>query len=296
MRPDVTWAELRARAEERVGRPAEANWLLEEVSGLDAAELLGAAGEPAPSRAVRRLAELLARREAGEPVQYVLGSWSFRNLDLMVDPRVLIPRPETEITAEVAIAETARAGKRTGGAEAWDGGLTTYAVADLGTGSGALALALASELPDAEVWATDVSPDALAVARANVAGAGSIGVRVRLAEGSWYEALPPHLRGALTLVVANPPYIAAHETLPPEVADHEPRDALVSGPTGLEAIEVVVGGASKWLEPAGVLVCELAPHQSGAVGELAAAAGFADVQIRRDLAGRNRVLVARSPG
>jgi release factor glutamine methyltransferase len=294
--PDPTWAELRAHAAQRVARPAEAGWLLEEVSGLDAAELIAAADEPAPGRAVGRLHELLDRLEAGEPVQYVIGSWSFRGLEVMVDRRVLIPRPETEITAEVAITEAARLGKRTGPAEAWTGGITSYAVADLGTGSGALALALASALPDAEVWATDISPDALAVARANVGGSGSTGVRVRLAEGSWYGALPPHLRGHLTLVVSNPPYVAAGEALPAVVADHEPRQALVSGPTGLEAIEAVVAGAPGWLAPGGVLVCEIAPHQAGAAVELAAAAGFAQTDIRRDLAGRERVLVAGSPG
>ncbi|MGH9026661.1 MAG: N5-glutamine methyltransferase family protein, partial [Acidimicrobiia bacterium] len=238
MRP--TWGELRARAEERVRRPAEARWLMAEVSGFGAAETAPADPEPAPSRAVRRLDELLSRLEAGEPLQYVLGSWSFRGIDLVVDPRVLIPRPETEITAEIAIAEAAGTGKRTGRAEVWTGAVTSYTVADLGTGSGALALALASELPDAEVWATDASLDALAVARANVVGAGSTGVRVRLAEGSWYGALPPHRRGELTLIVSNPPYVAEHETLPPEVAEYEPREALVSGPTGLEAIEIVV--------------------------------------------------------
>jgi release factor glutamine methyltransferase len=276
--------------------PSEARWLLEEVSGLDAAELLAEADRSAPARAERRLDELVTRRRAGAPLQYVLGSWSFRGIDLMVDPRVLIPRPETETTAELAIEEAGRAGKQRGRADPWGGGVTAYAVADLGTGSGALALALAAELPDAEVWATDASADALEVARANVAGAGTTGVRVRLAHGSWYDALPERLRGALALVVSNPPYVAGDETLPPEVADHEPLAALVSGPTGLEAIEILVGEAPGWLAPDGVLVCELAPHQAGAALELARGAGFAEMHVRSDLAGRDRVLVARHPG
>src|SRR6185369_8211237 len=185
---------------------------------------------------------MLERRVGGEPLQYVLGSWSFRGIDLMVDRRVLVPRPETEITAQVAIDEAVRAGARRGRSNGWMAGATRYAVADLGTGSAAIALALAAELPDAAVWATDVSPDALAVARANLAGAGSPAARVRLAVGDWFDALPDDLHHGLRVVVANPPYIAEDEVpdLAPEVAHHEPRLALVSGPSGLEAIERII--------------------------------------------------------
>lgn len=253
-------------------------------------------GTPAPRHAETRLASLLARRERGEPLQYVLGRWQFLGHDLLVDPRVLVPRPETEVVAAVAIDEVVRRGVRRGRHEPWGGAVTTYAVADLGTGSGALALALAARLPDAEVWATDVSLDALAVARANFAGAGSVSARVRTAAGPWFAALPAHLRGALRLVVSNPPYVAAGEVaaLPREVADWEPRHALVSGDSGLEALEEIVAGAPEWLDPrVGVLVCELAPHQAGAVVAMAHAAGFAEVEVRRDLDDRDRVLVAR---
>jgi release factor glutamine methyltransferase len=173
---------------------------------------------------------------------------------------------------------------------------TSYVVADLGTGSGAIALALARELPDAEVWATDVSDDALAVARANVAGVGSVATRVRLHAGSWYETLPPDLRGALRVIVSNPPYVAEHEVrdLPREVAEWEPRDALVSGPTGYEALEAVIADAPAWLDPSGgALVVELAPHQAERALELADGAGFTDVRVDQDLVGRARVLVAR---
>src|SRR5688572_32021725 len=172
---------------------------------------------------------MVGRRGAGEPIQYVLGEWSFRGIDLLIDRRVLIPRPETEITAEVAIEEAQRLGARRGKPDPWAGAATAYTVADLGTGSGALALALAAELPDAAVWATDNSDDALAVARANLAGSGTIAARVRLAPGSWFDALPGDLRGQLRLLVANPPYVAEHELagLPPEVRDYEPVTALV---------------------------------------------------------------------
>ena len=288
-----TWGEVRARAEARLGRPQEVQWILEEASGLDAGELLGERDREAPDRIARRVDERVGRRASGEPLQYVLGSWSFRGIDLMVDQRVLIPRPETETTAGIAIEAAATAGRRRGRHDPWAGGATSYPVAELGTGSGAIALALAAELPDAEVWGTDASPEALAVARANVAGAGNLGVRVRLAEGSWYEALPDDLRGRLALLVSNPPYIAEGEPLPPEVSRYEPTAALVAGPTGLEAIEAVVGGAPAWLHPTGFLVCEIAPHQADAVRELARRAGFAEVDVRPDLTARDRVLVAR---
>src|SRR5438876_622371 len=187
--------------------------MVEHVSGFEAAELITAEDEPAPDRPAARLTELVGRRVAGEPLQYVLGGWLFRGLDLLVDPRVVIPRPETEVTAQVAIDEAVRLGARRGRSDPWSGAATAYAIADLGTGSGALALALASELPDAEVWGTDVTDDALAVARANLAGTGLPSTRVRLARGSWFDALPAALRGHVRLVVSNPPYLAAADDL-----------------------------------------------------------------------------------
>jgi release factor glutamine methyltransferase len=296
-----SWRELRARAERELRAAdlpdpgSEARWMVEHVSGYEGAELIVSDDEPATARAAEQLGALLARRAGGEPLQYVLGGWSFRGLDLLVDSRVLIPRPETEITAEVAIEEAERLGARRGTADPWAGIATSYAVADLGTGSGALALALAAELPDAEVWATDASEDALAVARANLAGAGQPAVRVRLTDGEWFDALPVELRGQLRMVVTNPPYVAESELagLAAEVREHEPRYALVSGPTGLEAIGTIVAEAPAWLQPGGALVCELAPHQRDAAIERAKAAGFAEALVRLDLTGRPRVLVAR---
>jgi release factor glutamine methyltransferase len=301
MSSTVTWAELRDDAAARlrdggVEQPAvEVGWLLEEVSGLDAAEQVAEAGAPATQRAVAALDQLVDRRVGGEPLQYVLGSWSFCGIDLLVDSRVLIPRPETEVVAQVAIGEAARLGARVGKADPWSGAITTYTVADLGTGSGALAIALAYSLPDAEVWATDVDDDALTVARANVAGSGTPSVRVRLAQGAWFDALPDELRGRLLVAVSNPPYLAEPElaTLDPAVAEWEPTGALVSGPTGLEAFEVIVAAAPEWIDPQGTLVLELAPDQAGPVAELARAAGFVDLEVHQDLAGRDRVLVAR---
>lgn len=301
MSDTVTWADRRARVVQQLrsgGLPptqaeVEARWLCEEASGFPATEWPGIAGDVPPARAQRRLDEMVERRLAGEPLQYVLGEWSFRGLDLMVDRRVLIPRPETEWVVETALEEAVRLGLRRGRRSPFDRSEPTVAVADLGTGSGAIALALEAELPEAEVWATDASDDALQVARANVAGSGA--ARVRTAGGEWFAALPESLRGRLVVIVSNPPYVAEGEvaSLPAEVVDHEPRAALVSGSTGLEALEVIIAESPAWLAADAVLVCEIAPHQAAAVVVMAKAAGFAEVGVRRDLAGRERVLVAR---
>ena len=275
---------------------AEARFLVEEVSGYGVADWAGIADAVPSDRARARLAALVERRVAGEPLQYVLGSWSFRGIDLMVDRRVLIPRPETEQVVEIALEEAQRRGMRR--APRRHLSLVdvepTGVVADLGTGSGAIALALDAELPDVVVWATDVSAEALDVARANLAG--SAATRVRIAHGGWFDALPQELRGRLELIVSNPPYVAETEVddLPGEVADYEPYGALVSGPTGEEALEHLLLHAREWLVADGVLVCELAPHQATAMVERALALGYADAFVRKDLAGRARVLVARA--
>lgn len=165
---------------------------------------------------------------------------------------------------------------------------------DLGTGSGAIALSLAVEVPSGEVWATDRSAGALAVARANLAGSGTlVANRVRLVEGSWFDPLPLLLQGRVDLIVANPPYIADDEVLPPEVAEWEPPEALRAGPTGLEDIEAIVKQAPGWLTRPGALVVEIAPHQSDAALALADHAGFGSSEVLLDLTGRQRTLVAR---
>ena len=272
--------------------------MVERVSGYDGVELVMGEHERATGPAVLQLEQMLDRRAAGEPLQYVLGRWQFLELELMVDRRVLVPRPETEVVAQLALEEAARLGLRRGKGDPWVSS-TDYAVADLGTGSGAIALTLAVELPDAEVWATDVSDDALAVARANLAGIGVAATRVRVAGGSWFAALPTELRGQLRLVVSNPPYIAEHEVaaLPPVVVEWEPRHALVSGPSGLEAVAEIVHEAFDWLHASGgALVVEMAPHQTTEAAALAEACGYDHVSVHADLTGRDRALVARRTG
>jgi len=296
-----TWRDARAEVAGRLaaaGIPTaeiEASFLVEHVSGYGVAEWPAIADGQPPDRAYARLMPLVERRAGGEPLQYVLGEWSFRGLDLMVDRRVLIPRPETEQVVEVALEEAERRGlRRVRGRHVSLAGEGPLAIADLGTGSGAIALALEAELPDVVVWATDASLDALDVARANVSGCAA--TRVRVAHGSWFDALPVELRGNLELIVSNPPYVAEHElaSLPEEVAGYEPRAALIAGPTGCEAIEHLLVNAREWMVPDGVLVCELAPHQADAMTERAREHGYVSVAVRPDLAGRSRVLVARA--
>jgi release factor glutamine methyltransferase len=211
----------------------------------------------------------------------VLGSWGFRRLDLMVDGRVLIPRPETELVVDVALELARQIGP-------------PVTIADLGTGSGAIALALADELPlrDVVIWATDASPDALDVARANLAGLGRAAANVRLAAGSWWDALPHDLAGRLDLVVSNPPYVGDSEALDPSVGEWEPSEAVRGGPDGLDAVRAIASDAPRWLRPGGALVCEIGEAQAEAARALAIDAGLVDVVIRDDLAGRPRILVA----
>jgi release factor glutamine methyltransferase len=282
-----TWRTALAGATDRLrasGNPdadaaLEARRLVEHASGYDGAELVLVLDETVPRLGAQVLTRLVDRRAAGEPLQYVLGRWGFRTLDLFVDRRVLIPRPETEAVVGCALDEIDRLRART--------------VVDLGTGSGAIALSIAAERGQVEIVATDVSTDALEVARANLAGLGRHGARVRLAEGEWFGALPPELRGEIQVIVSNPPYVGAGEALPEEVAAWEPPDALVAGPTGLEAIARIVAGAPPWLARPGALVVEVAPHQRDDALAAAAAAGFTEAEVRADLAGRDRALVAR---
>jgi release factor glutamine methyltransferase len=250
-----------------------------------------------PDHVVFEVEQMVERRRAGEPLQYVLGTWAFRSLEVSVDGRVLIPRPETEQVVGYALEELRVV------VAADEPGRHVVAL-DLGTGSGVIALSLAVEAEVAasssfEVWATDYYADALDVARANLGLLACLdpfaAAQVRLREGSWFDALPPALAGQVQLLVSNPPYVSVSEweNLEPVVHDYEPRRALVAGETGLEVLELLVSGAPAWLAPGGVLVLELAPDQAGAVVSKAKAAGFEQVEVRPDLAGRPRALVAR---
>ncbi|MFP5254239.1 MAG: peptide chain release factor N(5)-glutamine methyltransferase [Acidimicrobiia bacterium] len=296
--PTLPWRRLRAESIARLEAAGvedprrEVRWIEERASGRSAAELQAAIDEPATVREVAFVDQMVARRAAGEPLQYVLGRWGFRTLDLMVDRRVLIPRPETEVVAGLALDALAARDRRRAATPAAD---APPVAVDLGTGSGAIALSLAAERwPHVEVWGTDASADALAVARANLAGLGRRAGVVRLVEGDWFGALPEDLRGRIDVVVSNPPYVADGDELPPEVADWEPVGALRAGPDGLDDIGRIVAEAPTWLAPGGALVVEIGEAQAEAVLELASAAGFPRATIEPDLAGQPRALVAQA--
>ena len=241
----------------------DAELLIADALGVDRAALMADPGMPVPGAAARLIGERVRRRVAREPVAYILGRKGFRNIELAVDARVLIPRPETELLVEVALALPAGA-----------------RVHDVGTGSGAVALALASERPDLRVSASDASEAAVEVARANAARLGAE-LEVGVASG-----LPP---GAFDLVLANLPYVAdgEWEGLAPEITRWEPREALVAGREGLEAIRELAAT----VPPGTPLALEHAPHQAPVVRKLLDRA-----HTRRDLAGRERVTTGITTG
>ena len=217
--------------------------------------------------------DLVRRRLAGEPVAYLLGQKEFWSLDLRVDSRVLVPRPETETLVERALDHLAALPKE-----------HPARVADIGTGSGAIALALKKERPGSEVWAVDRSEDALAVARDNAA---RLELEVHFVLGHLLEPLS----GVFEVIVSNPPYIptAAIDGLAPEVR-REPRLALDGGPDGLDVVRALVGQAEKALRPGGILALEIGAGQAGETQAIFDRAGFVQVGSRDDLAGIPRVV------
>ena len=277
----VTWRQLWDETADAVGDRQHARWMCEVAGAMDADEFASSLADPVMARMVQHLDAMVARRRSGEPLQYVLGSWGFRRLDLAVDRRVLIPRPETELVVEAALEVAARIeAPRT--------------VVDLGTGSGAIGLALADELPltGTTVWITDASLDALDVARANLAGLGRAAQNVRVADGEWFDALPADV--IADVVVSNPPYVAVGAAeLEASVADWEPASALFAGPDGLDDIRTIVASAPERLAPGGWLVLEIGADQGPAVRALLDGQGWSDVEIRPDLAGHDRVALAR---
>ena len=281
----VTWRTLLNETIEVLGERPQARWICETACGLDGDEFLAELDEPATERMVAQLDAMVARYRAGEPLAYVMGHWSFRTIELMVDRRVLIPRPETEVVAGRAL-ELARgvAGQRR--------------VVDLGTGSGAIGLSLAAELPimGTEVWLTDYSTDAVDVARANAIGLGRAAANVRVVHGSWFDALPVDVRGEIDVVVSNPPYIADGDAEVAEsVLEYEPHSALFAGDDGLDDVRTIARDARDWLRSGGWLVMEIGYQQGEAVKALLERFGYADVAIANDLTGRPRIAEARNP-
>jgi release factor glutamine methyltransferase len=229
-----------------------------------------------PVGASREFAQMVRRRVRREPVAYILGRKGFRRIELLVDRRVLIPRPETELLVEVAMELEARS------------------VLDVGTGSGAIALAVADELPETRVLAIDTSMDALRVAQANSDRLGLTDRVDVVSRGIDSLASADPGDEGFDLLVANLPYVseAEWEGLAPEIREYEPREALVSGPTGLEAITGLLEEVRSLAKRPAVAL-EIGADQAAAVSRLAVAAGYADVETRRDLAGHDRVVVGR---
>lgn len=252
----------------------DAELLIGHALGLPRIELYTNFDRPLDESELAACRALLERRGRREPVAYILGRWGFHGLDLAVDGRVLVPRPETEVLVERCLASLE--------------GIEAPRVADVGTGSGAIALAIKAARPDAVVTATDVSADALAVARANAA---ALGLEVELVETD----LLAGVAGRFALVASNPPYIGEGEMagLEPEVAEYEPRLATVAGPAGTEVLERLAAVAPEALEPGGWLVLECGAGQAEAVRGLLAAAGAAESFAEPDLAGIDRVVGGR---
>jgi release factor glutamine methyltransferase len=248
----------------------DAEILVAHVSGTSRSEVALASSRALTRTEEKALERLVTRREAREPLAYVLGEWGFRRLVLGVDPRVLVPRPETEIVVERCLARIE--------------GLEEPRVLDVGTGSGAVALAIADEHPGAAVTAIDASVDALEVAGANALRAG---LAVDLRRWDLFAGLPG---GQWDLVAANPPYVLPEEieTLEPEVREWEPREALV----GVGATEAVARGAVDVLRPGGALVLEVAAGDAERVATLLRELAYLDVKTTRDLTGRDRVVEA----
>ncbi len=284
----VSWEELLSETTRRLegdNAELEAKWMIEEVSGVTN---LHDYQEQAKPIQLKRLSKLIARRLTGEPLQYVLGRWQFRELDLFVDDRVLIPRPETEILVGYALEECKSKKNQLDEARSLN-------VADLGCGSGAIGLSIAREIQEVSVWCTDVSEGAIAVTRANLAGLGMVGQKVSISQGSWFEALPQEMLEKFDVIISNPPYISDSEELPLEVSEWEPSSSLRSGPLGTEDLSFLLNNSIEWLSAEGQLILELAPMQADQMVEEAKNLNFREVQLRNDLTGRDRVLMAKKP-
>ncbi|NTW29357.1 MAG: peptide chain release factor N(5)-glutamine methyltransferase [Coriobacteriia bacterium] len=260
-----------------------AEWLLSAATGLSRVELYAYYDRPLSADERTSLREGVRRRAAGEPLQYVTGEVAFRHIVLKVRPGVLIPRPETEVLVDAGLPAAREAVAARGEA----------LVADLCTGSGCIALSLASEVEGARVFATDLSPTAVEVAISNAERLG-LGNRVTVFEGDLFAPLPQELLGGLDLVIANPPYIPTSDMaeLPAEVAGFEPHLALDGGADGLAIYRRILSDARAWLRVGGILAVELDVSRVKTAA-LEAQEWYEEVRVVSDLTGRGRIVTAR---
>jgi release factor glutamine methyltransferase len=275
------WNGARARLESAgVDSPViDARLLLEAATGASRTDIITDPRRPVPAEQAAVLDDYVARRARREPVSRILGRKGFWKIALQVTPDVLTPRPETEVIVDLAL-KTFPEGR-------------AFTMADLGVGSGAILLSVLAERPAARGLGTDVSLEALAVARENAANL-DLNDRAALLRTSWADGLED---GGFDLVVSNPPYIASDviETLEPEVRDHEPRLALDGGPDGLAAYRVLAPEVLRLLKPGGMFAVEIGYDQAEAVPPLFNAAGGVRVRVIRDLSDRDRVVVGEKP-
>lgn len=268
---------------------SEARLLLGHVMEQPAAWLIAHDDEVLDEDAMRCFASLVSRRKGGEPVAYLVGYREFYGREFAVSPAVLIPRPETELLVDMALAQKVGAGATAKGAAL---SATPHApkILDLGTGSGCIAITLALELPSAQVSAVDASVSALCMARKNAA---QLGASLRLLQSDWFDGLAGE---CFDLIVTNPPYVAeADPHLAAGDLRHEPHLALASGADGLDAIRRIVTAAPAHLTPGGQIWLEHGYDQAAAVHELLAAAGLCDIQQHRDVVGIVRISGGRLP-
>ncbi len=275
----IFWASryLEARG---VSKPRlNAELLLSHVTGRDRVELYARPEEGLTLREAVRFGELVRRRGFREPLQYILGRWGFRHLDLLVDSRAMIPRPETELLVERALEILREMRGR------------HPIVVDVGTGSGCIALSICREFPQSLVYATDVSEEALELARLNAQRTGMESI-ISFHRGDLLSPLPRHLMGRCDLVISNPPYIAEGDylQLPEEVRDHEPRSSLVAGPRGVEVHLKLMEQARVWLAPGGHLLMEMGEGQGNDLLGAALEMGYGKVVVREDLTGKPRMV------
>ena len=284
----VSWREMLATTVQQLGNAQEARWLCEHASGMDASEFSAEQDQLVTVACAKSLDSMVRNRLSGVPLQYVMKRWAFRHLDVMVDERVLIPRPETEQVVQTALDIARKIGSN-----------VALRVVDLGTGSGVIGLSMAFELgaDAAHVWLTDASVDALDVARANMVGIGRAATNVRVAHGSWWNALPQDIAGQIDIAICNPPYIAhADGEVAPDVHMYEPHAALYAHDNGLADLRTVIEGAATWLKKSGWLVLEIGYQQGTDVLAMMTASGLIDAEIKKDLSGRDRIAVGRLPG
>lgn len=278
---DWTRAYLERKGDENPRLSAE--WLLSAATGLSRLEVYAYFDRPLDKHELATLHEGVARRAKGEPLQYVTGEMGFRHIVVRCEPGALIPRPETEWLVEYALPQVKQAVASRGCAR----------VLEVGTGTGCIACSIASEVPQAQVVATDISPDAISLATRN-AEALSLADRIAFVCCDLDAGLAEQDRAGFDLLISNPPYIPTAElpTLPREVSGYEPELALDGGADGLDVFRRLLACAPTWLAPGGLLACELHEATLAAAAQLASQAGLVDVQIKQDLAGRDRVLLA----